>query len=189
MIPLLLGLLACDEVGRDMAKAFPIMEKLDEEFAEPAYPCDPPFQSPSARDGIVGELQCGSEVQGNNAGGSTLWGDTFYQKAMCTPAREQYDSSPEDIWRLNIPADLEAEVTLISDCADLDLVGVSWQDDSIPKTEHHIRINQCDMDVGRRGGKLRLNAVGKDWTYLVGVDGKGGQTGNYKLRVRCYTFR
>ncbi|MCK6503129.1 hypothetical protein L6R53_07000 [Myxococcota bacterium] len=181
--------LSCDELGRNAAKVFPVLEKVDEDYAEPSIPCDPPFQSPTARNGIVADITCDSEVEGNNATGTRLWGDTFYQKAFCTPERNQWDNGPEDIYRLKVPADLEATVTMVTDCAELDLVGVSWQERSVPRTEHHSAINQCDMDIGRKGGKLRLNAVGKDWYYLVGVDGRNGETGNYRLKVKCTTFR
>lgn len=193
---LLLSLLAlpllgtgCDDLGRNAAKVFPVLEKVNEDYADPNVPCDPSFSSPSSREGIAGEITCDSVIEGNNSTGTHLWGDSFYQDAFCTVERNRYDNAPEDIYRLKVPSDLEAEVKLVSDCADLDLVGVSWQERSIPRAEHHGAISQCDMDVGRKGGKLRLNAVGKDWYYLVGVDGKDGATGNYRLSVRCYTFR
>lgn len=191
MLPLLLVLATgCDDFGRNAAKVFPILEKVDEDLAEPSIACDPPYPTPSPRNnGIVASLECGAVVEGNTANGSKLWGDDFYQKAFCTPERNQYDSSPEIIYRLHVPSDLEAEVKLISDCADLDLVGVSWQEESVPKPEHARRINQCDMDTTRKGGSLRLNAVGRDWYYLVGIDGKAGVTANYRLSVKCYSFR
>lgn len=184
--PLLAG---CDDLGRNAAKVFPVLEKVDEDLAEPSVPCEPPFSSPAARNGIIADLTCGSVVEGNNTTGSKLWGDDFYQAAFCTPERNQYDNAPEDIYRLKVPSDYEAEVTLVTDCAELDLVGVSWQERSVPQAAHKGSINQCDMDTTRKGGRLRLNAVGKDWYYLVGVDGKGGAMGNYRLKVKCYTFR
>lgn len=191
MLPLILMLATgCDELGRNAAKVFPVLEKVDEDYAAPSIDCKHPYPTPSPRsNGIVGTLECGSVVEGNTADGSRLLGDNFYQGAFCTPERNQYDNSPEIIYRLHVPADLEAEVKLISDCVDLDLVGISWQEESVPRVEHKGRINQCDMDIGRKGGKLRLNAVGKDWYYLVGIDGKAGVTGNYRLSVKCYTFR
>ncbi|NOY25050.1 MAG: hypothetical protein GXP62_04170 [Oligoflexia bacterium] len=182
-------LAACDDLGRNAAKIFPFLEKVDEDLAEPTVVCDPPFSSPTPRNGIVADIGCGSVVEGNNSTGSRVWGDSFYQTVFCTPQRNQYDNSPEDIYRLKVPSDYEAEVTLVSDCVDLDLVGVSWQERSIPGAEHRGAISQCDMDTSRKGGKLRLNAVGRDWYYLVGIDGKGGATGNYRLKVKCYTFR
>ena len=190
MLLSLLVLLGCDELGRNAAKVFPVLEKVDEDYAEPSIACEPPFATPSPRsNGIVADIECGAVIEGNTSTGTRLWGDDFYQDAFCTVDRSQYDNSPELIYRLHVPADLEAEVRLISDCVDLDVVGVSWQEKSVPRVEHRGAINQCDMDIGRKGGKLLLNAVGKDWYYLVGIDGKNGATGNFRLSVKCHTFR
>ncbi len=191
MLPLFILLaIGCDDMGRNAAKVFPVLEKIDEDLAQPSIDCEPPYPTPTPRaNGIVGNITCGSVIEGNTANGTKLLGDDFYQSAFCTPERSQYDASPELIYRLEVPSDLEAEVTLISDCADLDLVGISWAEERVPKPEHGRSISQCDMDTTRKGGKLRLNAVGKDWYYLVGVDGKGGQTANFRLSVKCYTFR
>ena len=41
------------------------------------------------------------------------------------------------------------------------------------------------MDDSKRGGKIRLNSVMKPATYLIGVDGKKGAVGNYRLSVEC----
>ncbi len=191
MLPLIVLLATgCDDLGRNAAKVFPVLEKVNEDYAEPSIDCDPAYPTPSPRsNGIVGTLTCGSVIEGNTSGGTKLWGEDFYQAAHCSVERDQWEQAPELIYRLNVPADLEAEVKLVSDCVDLDLVGVSWADDRIPKPEHGRSISQCDMDISRKGGKLRLNAVGKDWVYLVGVDGKGGVSGNFRLSVKCYTFR
>ena len=41
------------------------------------------------------------------------------------------------------------------------------------------------MDDTIRGGKITLNSVNKPVTYLVGVDGKKGAVGNYRLSGEC----
>ncbi|MCB9777291.1 MAG: hypothetical protein H6742_01840 [Alphaproteobacteria bacterium] len=191
MLPLLILTLAgCDELGRNAAKVVPALEKVNDDYAEPTMECEPALTAPTSRNGLHGKLTCGSSIEGGTQGGSRKWGDDFYQKAFCAPARQNYDNSPEVVYELMVPADLEAEVRLVSDCVDLDLVGVAWGDESrLPEAAHGRSIAQCDMDTGRKGGKLRLNAVGKDTRYLVGVDGKNGATGNYRISVKCYTFR
>ncbi|RME20197.1 MAG: hypothetical protein D6798_20965 [Deltaproteobacteria bacterium] len=93
------------------------------------------------------------------------------------------------IYRLELPADTKARVKLDSPCADLDLVSVAWKLDGVPTVDHVNRIAECEMDTHRGGGAITLTTVNKAQTFLVAVDGKDGDEGNYRISVSCETYR
>lgn len=144
---------------------------------------------PTPQGQALGTLECGSTVTGSSHVGAARWGDDFYQRAFCTPKRSRYDDAPEVLYRLEVPENTQAEVVLESPCADLDVVAVAWQLDGVPGVEHVGRIRECEMDTKSGGGKLTLTTVDKAQVFLVGVDGKDGDEGNYRLTVSCGTFR
>ena len=45
------------------------------------------------------------------------------------------------------------------------------------------------MDDSAGSGTVLGTAVDKPYTYLVGVDGKKGAVGNYRLTVTCRIYR
>lgn len=190
LVLLVLSAASCDNVTRSVSKAVPVLEKVDEDLAAEPVECDQPLPTPAARSGIIGTLTCGSVVTGNTAGGNHRWGDTFYQKSFCTPERHNYDDAPEAVYALELPANVQADVRLDSNCVDLDVVAVGWQDKhSVPNTAHHVRIRECEMDTSRGGGNVRMTTVNQPQRYLIGVDGKEGAIGNYRLTVKCSTYR
>ncbi|MCB9777290.1 MAG: hypothetical protein H6742_01835 [Alphaproteobacteria bacterium] len=150
--------------------------------------CDPPIATPSPTNGVVGSLTCGGSVEGWTGAGEMTWGDDFYQRAFCTPRRSDYDGSPEVVYELLLEADVQADIKLTSPCTDLDLVAVAWQV-GIPGLEHTGRIAECEMDAKTGDGKIRLTTVSKPQRYLVAVDGKEGNEGNFRLDVQCSTYR
>ena len=40
-----------------------------------------------------------------------------------------------------------------------------------------------------RGGYMTITTVEKPETYLIGVDGKQGAHGNFRLAIECSTYR
>ncbi len=144
---------------------------------------------PTPEGAVMGKLECGASVEGSSHFGATRWGDDFYQQAFCTPKRSRYDDAPEVLYRLEVPADTKADIVLDSPCTDLDLVAVAWQLDSVPQLQHVGRVRECEMDTKSGGGKVTLTTVGKAQTYLVGVDGKNGDEGNFRISVACSTYR
>jgi len=145
--------------------------------------------SAPVKGGITGPLTCGATIEGTTEGGSNSFGDRFYQQAFCTPARRHYDDAPEAIYRFEVPADVEAIVTLDSPCADLDLAAVFWIGDSLPTAEQTTRVRECEMDTATGGGKVQLTTVNKVQPYLIIVDGKEGDTADFRLSVSCRTYR
>ena len=53
----------------------------------------------------------------------------------------------------------------------------------------HIRIDNLTAKRKISATPIKLSSVGKDITYLVGVDGKKGASGNYRIMVQCRTYR
>jgi len=177
--------------GRKAAKVVPALEKVNEDYATEPVDCGEDYPTPTPRNnGIMGTIECGGEVEGNNRKGNMNWGDDFYQKAFCTPQRNDYEDSPEAVYELIVPANVQAEVQLTTDCVDLDLVSVGWQDTKdVPLLKHHNRIRECEFDDKPGSGHLTLLTVDRAQRFLIGVDGKYGEVGNFRLSVKCSTYR
>lgn len=192
---LMLSALACGgdmatTVGRKAARVVPALEKVDENLAMDDVPCGDSIKTPPPSGCAIAHITCGDTVEGNNENGPNNWGDDFYQKVMCTPQRNDYELSNEAIWALDMPPNVEAVLRLESPCADLDLVSVGWPDTSTcPKLENYTRIRECEMDTHPGGGTVKMTTVDRAQTYLVGVDGKGGDHGNFRITVTCRTYR
>jgi hypothetical protein len=45
------------------------------------------------------------------------------------------------------------------------------------------------MSTKRGGGTIRITSVDKPESHLIIVDGKKGVTGNFRLSVKCTTYR
>ncbi|MDP6933309.1 MAG: hypothetical protein QGG40_10355 [Myxococcota bacterium] len=190
LLALIVTITGCSDCRTIMSSTIPALQSAGPEFQYEPIQCDTDIATPAPKQCIVKTLACGDTVEGNTKVGHSKWGDDFYQKTFCTPQRHDYDESPEIVYALEVPADVEATVRMDSDCADLDVVAVSWNDTKqCPRTEHHIRINECEMDTSVGNGYVRMTTVTKAQTYLVGVDGKNGATGNFRLTVRCTTYR
>ncbi len=150
--------------------------------------CEVRYDAP-VQGATSGILQCGGFFGGTTEGGSSSFGDEFYQRAFCTPARQRYDQSPEAIYSFELPANNQATITLDSPCADLDIVAIAWGLDGLPGTAHVGRVRECEMDTKSGGGTLTLTSVDRAQTYLIVVDGKEGQSGNFSLKADCKTYR
>ena len=195
MILLLFAILGCGnnsvrEATRQVAKVVPAVEQVTQEITREKVQCDTPIKTPSPRGCTIETLTCGSVVEGNNTGMARHFSDQFYVSAFCTPYRHYYEEAGEAVYRLEVPANIQVDVTLESDCADLDVFSMSWADtSSCPNLGHTGRIRECEMDEHPGGGHIRMTTVDKPQVYTVGVDGKQGQTGNFRLTVKCSTYR
>jgi hypothetical protein len=186
-----LGCLCCgSDMKQTFAKYVPAVRKVSPEFDYHDVSCDTDVYTPKALGCTTGSLSCGAVVEANNKHGNKLWDDDFYQQARCTPERNDYEDSPEVVWALEVPPNTQADIRLDSNCADLDVIAAYWVDtEHCPTSSHAHRINECEMETKRGSGKLRLTTVDKAQVYLVGVDGKHGETGNFRLTVECATYR
>ncbi|MCB9766268.1 MAG: hypothetical protein H6739_41215 [Alphaproteobacteria bacterium] len=132
---------------------------------------------------VSGTLSCGGSVEGHLKGGENHWDDDFYRGKYCTPLPQKYDG-PERVYRFDVPAEHLVQVELISPCEDLDLFAMVWSDTSRCPREEHL-VSECEADVTSGGGKVTIYTDRNPKTYLVGVDGKHGATGPFKLVARC----
>jgi len=151
-------------------------------------PCSEPVPTPAPQGCVMGTLACGETLSGNNEFGNANFDDDFYQGKYCTPQRSRYVESPEAVYMLEVPADIKAVVTMTSDCEDLDLVALSWNETGRCPTIQH-NISECEMDTHPGGGSVTMTTVTRAQKYLVIVDGKKGVTGNFELAVECSEYR
>ena len=192
---LLLSLWGCgnnsvQEATRQVAKVVPALETVSTELTREKMQCDTPIKTATPRGCSIQTITCGSVVEGNNPGMARHFGDSFYVAAFCTPQRHYYEESGEAVYRLEIPANIQADVKLESDCADLDVVSFTWDEtDRCPTEDHSSRLLPCEMDTDSGGGSIRMTSVDKPEIYVVAVDGKQGASGNYRLTVTCATYR
>jgi hypothetical protein len=182
--------LACSAVdcGRTVNKVVPAVREIDPEYNTDPVDCDPPVQMASTKGCAQGVITCGSTVEGNNGGGRARFDDDFYQHMLCTPQRNHYDEAGEAVYRLELPADVLAKVTLISDCAELDVASYRWEEDGRCPNVKHPRA-QCEMDTSDRGGSIEIATVNQPENHLVIIDGQDGGVGNFRLKVECRTYR
>ncbi len=188
---LLLTFMGCDTVAPVAARFVPILEKFNEEWAPVDMECSPMYSSRKPKKCITRELKCGDEVEGNNRMGRSSFDDDFYRSARCyaiTPPGGH--SGPEMVYRVRVPAGHTARAKLTSDCGDLDVFAMRWNDKDLecPKAKHAHRVGECQADTTPRGGTASMSATSKDETYLIAVDGKGAADGNFRLKVECDGF-
>jgi len=185
----LLALTACDGFGRTAARVIPALEVLDPELASDPLPCDEPLPTRSpGSDCVIDELTCGDVIEGYSGAGQRLFGDAIYKNAFCTVERNHYDNAPEASYRLLVPSNRMAHVQLDSNCADLDVVAIAWEETDRCPTERHA-IHECEMDVSSGGGRITVATVDRPQRYILAVDGKNGAEGNFRLTVECNEYR
>lgn len=131
---------------------------------------------------VTAELACGQIVEGHTEGGQSLWSDAFYRAHYCLPLPERY-TGPERLYRLRVPADTRVKARLESPCADLDLFALIWSDDTCPTVDH--LATECEADDHAGGGEVQVVTDRNPKTLLIGVDGKAGATGPFRLQVLC----
>ena len=185
------AVVGCDSIGPFAAKFVPILEKLNEEWAPIAVDCSPMYSSRTPKNCITRELKCGDEVQGNNRMGRSTFDDDFYRSATCYAISPPGGhAGPEMVYRLRVPARHNAYAKLVSDCGDLDVFAMRWNDKELecPKARHAARVGECQSDTTPRGGTVRMSATQSEETYLIAVDGKGGAEGNFHLTIECDAF-
>lgn len=184
------GLLSCDSIGYVATKAIPPLENLNPSWAFDPIDCDERRPAPlPARGCVMHKVKCGDVIEGTTTGGKSNFGDKFYQKAFCTPKREDYEDSPEAVYMLTVPGDIQADIRLDTNCAELDPFAIRWDSRDCPDVLHARSIPQCEFNDYPGGGYLTITTVERPETYLIGVDGKQGDHGNFRLAIECSTYR
>ena len=184
--------LACSgtDLGRTINEVVPAVREIDKEYATEKVQCDTPIQTAPPKGCAIREISCGDEVEGNNRFGEKHYDDEFYVSKFCGVQKNQYDDATEAIYLLSVPSNVQADVVLTSDCVDLDIASISVPPDAVnrcPTISHSVQV--CEMDQGRGGGSVRITTVDRSETHFVVIDGKDGQTGNFRLRVDCRNYR
>lgn len=190
---LILLILGCSgtsgrETTRQIAKVIPVVETISEKVTREPVKCDPAFEQPTPRGCTSATLTCGSVVEGNNTNQPRRFGDEFYVSMFCVPQRHYYEEAGEAVYRLEMPANIKATVRLDNDCADLDVAALSWSDTDSCPAENTNRIAECEMTDARHDS-IVMTTVDNPQVYLIVVDGKQGATGNFRLTVKCETYR
>ena len=184
-------LLSCSDLGYIATQAVPALEQVNPSWGLPKVDCDEERPSPKpVRGCVTHEISCGDTVEGTTIGGDNNYGDDFFQRAYCTPRRNDYERSPEAIYKLRLGSNVKAVIRLDSNCIDLDQFAIAWEDQKCPTKKHAESIRECEFDDNPEGGKpIVVTTVDREQTYLVGVDGKHGAQGNFRLSVECYLYR
>ena len=184
-----LTLSGCNNFGTTVARVFPVLEVVNPEYAAVPLPCDEAI--PTSRAGpscIIDELTCGDVIEGSTIGGNGTFGDGIYRNAFCTVERHHYDNAPEARYRLLVPSNRQANIRLDSNCVDLDVVAIAWEETDRCPTEQHA-IHECEMDVSPGGGSITVQTVDRPQRYILAVDGKDAASGNFRLTVTCNEYR
>ena len=187
----LLTFFSCEGTGFYAAKMIPALEHVDPSWGDAPVDCDASHAPPTATTGCIHKkIKCNTVLEDTTRGGENHFGDDFYQGGYCTPQRNDYEESPEAIYQLRVKPNTQVDMRLDSNCADLDLAAMSWDETRCPTVEHAPAIQkECEMDTRTRGGSLRLTTVKNPQTYLIAVDSKDGAFGNFRLTVNCRTYR
>ena len=150
--------------------------------------CDSTIQTKRGAACAIDRISCGDTIQASNYRLERHFADDFYRSKFCTPRSADYEDSPEAVYALTLPADMQADITLLSPCTDLDLFSIRWGNaDRCPSVS--TSTGECEGSTKGSTDKIRIMSVGKDEEHLVWVDGKKGNTGNFELRVECRPAR
>ena len=190
-LPLVLGLGCCDAAGAFMAKFIPALEFVNEEWAPVTMDCSETYPSRKPKRCITAEVKCGDTIRGNNKMGRSNWNDEFYRRATCFAISSAGGhGGPEMVYKLTVPKQTNATAHLKSDCVDLDVFALRWNDKDLacPKKAHAARVGECQEDQTPRGGHAAMVATQREETYLIAVDGKGAAVGNFELEIECQRF-
>jgi len=150
--------------------------------------CDTSMKVPRASGCAISTIACGETIEASNEGQAGHFDDAFYRQKFCTPRSNDYESSPEAVYALTVPANMKADVFLETPCDDLDLFSIRWPHaDRCPSAS--TSTGECEGSTKDGADTVRIMSVGKDEKHLVWVDGKQGATGNFRLRVECRAAR
>jgi hypothetical protein len=191
------SILACSgEFGYRAGQIFPFLRQARPELNYPPVDCDKELDlAPAPKGCITKTIECGDEIDATNEGGAREFDDEFYQVSTFAPFGANYGDSPEVVYQLKLGPHTHADLTLVSPCADLDLGTMLFEGKNgglkgcpVPRGNHqdtNMSVSETAVDTiaiettKPSGKKLSDN-------YLVIVDGKKGDVGNFRLDVKCY---
>lgn len=130
----------------------------------------------------AGELVCGGERYGNNAGADiTLDGRHYASAWACAVVGAESYRGPEQVFSFTHPGTGDVVVQLDSPCVDLDLFVARWDSGCLAPGN---AVVECEGVVASGGGRVTIwnNEPAR---YVVIVDGPAEQVGNFGLSLRC----
>lgn len=175
--------LSCGDVQKMGQQAQQMAQEAKRAALTPSLPCGAPVPEVEPVGCISGELRCGDTVEGTTVGGESNWDDKYYATEFCFPGGDDH-GGPERAYLLHAPAYSSIRITLQSDCVDLDIAAMAFNYEGRCPTSQN-SIPECEGDAHRGGGTVLLQNFNNPRTYIVGVDGKGRETGPFRLTVEC----
>lgn len=159
--------------GGDSATSLP-----DDEFCRESFSTAPP----GGPDCQTATISCGQTLTGTTEGGLSQLGGDSYLDWFCEPTPDRY-GGPERVYLLVLEGRAVAHINLDSPCTDLDLMVMHYGDeDTCPSPG--AGISECEGAEQVGDDKVTVTAFERYAFYIV-VDGKGGDTGNFRLSVEC----
>lgn len=150
--------------------------------------CDDNLGTKRGASCAIDRIACGDTIMASTQGQKGHFDDAFYRAKFCTPRSADYEDSPEAVYALTVPANMQADITLLSPCTDLDLFSIRWGSaDRCPSQS--TSTGECEGSTKGSKDTVRIVSVGRDEEHLVWVDGKKGNTGNFELHVECRPAR
>ena len=143
-------------------------------------------RTPRGKDCVTAELSCGDSIIGTTEGGLSEYDDHFYSgDSFCSSLPDNY-SGNERAYRFKMPANAEAVISLDSACGgDMDLIAMRWPEtDSCPNIHHSL--GQCDEDDAKGDGRLELYSDKRERNFILVVEGKDGEDGEFGLKIDCW---
>lgn len=153
-----------------------------------ATDCGAPIDTPRAKGCTIGKLSCGDVIEANNQEQTNQFDDDFVVGKYCAPQRNDYGDGPDARWMLEIPENTQADITLTSECVDLDLFSVRWASATKCPTAG-VSTGECEGSTKTGEDHVRITSVSRAENHLVWVDGKSGVTGNFRLEIKCKNYR
>jgi len=188
LLPAVLVLSGCDTLGPFFAQFIPALEYANEEWAPITMDCEEPYSSRKPKRCTSQTIRCGDTIRGNNKMGRSRWSSDFYRKATCLAVSSAGGhGGPEMVYKVTVPKHTRAVAKLKSDCVDLDVFALRWNDRDLecPKKAHAQRVGECQADLSPRGGQATMTATTREENYLIAVDGKAAAVGNFELTIEC----
>ncbi|MDP2315972.1 MAG: hypothetical protein Q8P41_23955 [Pseudomonadota bacterium] len=141
--------------------------------------------APGGPDCYTEEIGCGDVLEETTEGGDSDYSGEAWESWYCTPNLDRWEyTASERVYTMFIPERTTATFQFDTPCADLDLFVLFWQDeDTCPTSDNAIRECEAVDEEGNGGAVSVWSDVGAQ--YLVVVDGRGGETGNFRLSVAC----
>jgi hypothetical protein len=145
------------------------------EFCQESFSTDP-APGPAC---VEDTIRCGETVTATNEGGQSNYDLGFYQPTFCFVDSNDFDGQ-ERVWIFDQPAYSSATVT-VDHCNQASVVAMSWSDEeSCPEVGS--TVNRCEGSS--QDGDVTF-FVDRETRWLIAVDTRSGEEGNFTLNVTC----